>query len=193
MAKLIELVQLPARRSTFTVLGSALLVSAVCWYFGADFWAALALGGVITILWMAVLVASSHDPRDFDWRGSDRSRGRGSRSEVSNLSYRYRAGWGRVDRSIQRRMRDIARHRLALSGLDLDETKDGERIQQLIGSSAYVLLVGDHKRTLSRRAVNRCLDALDAIDPNYYRSVSPQPASRFPFSTLERQRNARDR
>lgn len=187
---------LPARlfnRYLAGELAAAVLLSAICWYFGASVLHAILLGCGIALVAVAVVVATDAEVHDSSWRGKDRVRARGSRSDVSSLSLRIRGSRGRVDYAVQRRVRELARHRLAIYGLDLQNADHRAQIEQLIGVPAYDFLLRTHKNAPPLRALLACLDALDGLDPNHYRTPQPDSYSRFPFLSLLRSRTSRDR
>jgi hypothetical protein len=188
MRSLSTIIQLPSRVNALKTVGLALVASAICWYLGANVWKALMLGCGITIVALVALVGTAPEVRDIRWRGSARGSTLGSRSDVSNLAFRLRGSWGRIDYSVQRRAREIARRRLGLEGLDLQNADHRPYIEQLIGAESYDFLVRNQKDPPKLRALLRCLDALDAIDPAYEATLRSHPDSRFPFLTRLRQR-----
>jgi hypothetical protein len=157
------------------VTGIAVLVAAICWYFGANVWHSILLGSAITVAWMASVAGTAYpEIRDLGWRHGDRAINTGSRNDVANLSWSLRSGWAFVGRQAEWRLRDIARRRLALEGLDLNDPADGPAIQARIGRPVYrVLIRTSGKRRLRRRTLLNCLDALDGLNPSYY--PAPQP------------------
>jgi hypothetical protein len=190
MRRLSTLIQPPSKLATFKAVSLALVASAICWYFGTGVWKALMLGCGITIVALVALVGTVPEVRDLRWRGSARGPTLGSRSDVSNLAFRLRGSWGRVDYSVQRRARDIARRRLGLEGLDLQNADHRPYIEQLIGADSYDFLVRNQKDPPKLRALLRCLDALDAIDPAYEATLRSHPDSRFPLLTRLLQRKS---
>lgn len=160
----------------------ALLVSALCWYLGADVWRSLLLGCAITAAAVAALdglaLALSPEGGDTPWRGDPSARQRGARSDVASLAASLNDRFGRS--SLARgRLRQIARHRLALQGLDLARPADRVAIEQLIGRRAYRVLAHEHRRGLALRSLLHGLDALEALDPaggaTPPRATSPRP------------------
>lgn len=175
MSKLTSLVRVPDRYLLVRFLATALLLGAVCWYLGADVWRAAMLGGAITLVGWSVLIGVSPEVRDIDWRGEEERVARGSRSDISTLSFRLRGTWGRVDHSVQWRARNIARRRLAFYGLDPQAPEHRSQIEEMIGADSYDFLVREQRGAPSMRALLRCLDTLDAIDPTHYASTPPPP------------------
>ncbi|HTU86256.1 MAG TPA: hypothetical protein VMF57_11830 [Solirubrobacteraceae bacterium] len=161
-ASLSESVHLPDRRETIRVLGAAGLIAAICWYFGVDVWHAILLGTAITIAGLATIAGTAYpEVRDLSWRSRERTGNKGSRTDVASLSWSLRSGWGLVGRTAEWRLQEIARRRLALEGLDLNNPDHGPAIERRIGRPAYKVLTRSHKRRLRRRTLVRCLDALD--------------------------------
>jgi hypothetical protein len=174
---LTEMLRMPTRREALRTLGAGLLVAAICWYFGVDVWHALLLGCAITVTALACLAAgSAPDARDLSWRPGKRAGKEGSRNDVAGLSSSLRAGWGFVGLTAERRLREIARRRLALEGLDLRNPDDRLAIERRIGRPAYRILIQRQGRRPTLRTLTYCLDMLDAIDSNHY--PVPQPRSR---------------
>lgn len=89
----------------------------------------------------------------------------GVRSDVAQLSWALRDRDGQVSEPGEKRVRLFARRRLARHGLDLDDPAHRERIEALIGESAYALLMRSGGPRPPLTAVEHCLDALDAIAP----------------------------
>lgn len=181
------MLHLPSRRETGKILGAGCLIALICWYFGVDIWHAILLGCAITVIALALVVGSSApDARDLSWHPGERERREGSRSDVANLASSLRGGWGFVGLTAERQLQQIARRRLALEGLDLDNAAHRPAIERRIGARTYRLLVRSKRRVPTLRALVRCLDTLDAIDSTHY--PAPQPRARrrdpprIPFS-----------
>jgi hypothetical protein len=174
---LTETLHMPSRRETLQTLGAGLLVAAICWYFGVDVWHAILLGCAITVTALACLAAgSAPDARDLSWRSGKRAGKAGSRNDVSSLSSSLHAGWGLVGLTAERRLHEIARRRLALEGLDLQNADQRLAIESRIGAPTYRILMGRKGGRLRLRTLTYCLDAIDAIDSNHY--PMPQPRAR---------------
>lgn len=185
--RLIQLLHLPSRRETIEILGAGFLITVICWYFGVDAWHAILLGCAITVTALALLAGSTApDALEVSWRPGKRASREGSRSDVASLSSSLRSGWGFVGLTAELRLQQIARRRLALEGLDLNNAEHRSAIEQLIGASAYRVLVRPGGRLPSLRALLSCLNALDAIDSTNYQA--PQRRARrwdlpgIPFS-----------
>ena len=154
------------RRATARLLTVAAGLAALCWYLGADVWHSILVGGVLTI----VGVIGSDDVASpesgfIEWREGDRRGRSGARSDVAEVAQSLRGPRGRVSGAAAWRVAQIARRRLSPWGLDLDDPTDRDRIEQLIGRGTYVVLTRGQRRPPRRRALLRCLDALDALDP----------------------------
>jgi hypothetical protein len=191
---LFGLVRPPGPRVTTCVLIVALLVAVICWYFGADVWHSILLGGVLTTVGLIALVGVADlDQSNTGWRGGGRPNRDGARSEVAHLSWSLRGSYGRVDRSAVWRVRQLARHRLALHQLDLHDPADLRRIEQLIGRSANAVLVRGERRPPLLRSLLHCLDVLDTLD--HTRPAAPPSRSRrrTPIWIPHRLRRARER
>jgi hypothetical protein len=143
----------------------ALPVALICWYFGADVWHSLLIGGAVTTLLLSLAIAL--DAPNFgatDWRGGRGANRRGSRGDVKELSWSLRGSYGQVGGTAVRRARQVARRRLAARGLDLLNPDDRPEIERLIGRRPYVVLVRGDRRPPLLRSFVRCLDALDALE-----------------------------
>lgn len=175
------MLRMPSRREAIQTLAAALVIALICWYFGVDVWHSILLGCAITVIGLACLAAGeAPDARDLGWLPGKRERKAGSRNDVANLSASLRASWGYVGMTAEGRLKQIARRRLALEGLDLRNPDDRLAIEQRIGSTAYRALV--HRRgtrRLSLRTLVCCLDMLDAIDSTHY--PAPPARSRRPY------------
>lgn len=193
MRSLASLVRWPDPRETVYIVICAVGLSAVWWFFGAGVWYALLLGCAATVLVMAALVGASSEVREIRWRGADSARNRGSRNDVANLSVALRGSWGRVDRSVQLRVRAIARLRLGLLGLDLQNGDHGAEIERLLGPSVYAFLTDSGFGRQSRRTLLRCLDVLDALDPGSGQRSIPAGGVRSPNFNRQTPRSNRDR
>jgi hypothetical protein len=158
------IVRLPRRKAVVWAIIVAVVVAATCWYFGADVWHSIVLACVLTTVGVISLVATAdRDLGSTDWQGTPRANRDGARGEVAELSWSLRTSYGRVDNKAASRVRQIARHRLALHQLDLNDPADRSAVEQLIGSSAYNVLIRSERRPLLRSLLH-CLDALDALD-----------------------------
>lgn len=163
---------LPDRRAGLRILGAATTVALICWYFGVDVLHAIMLGATITVIGFACLiVGTTPQTRDLRWRGRRAARGSGSRSDVSNLSGALRGSWGQVGRTAERRLWQLARRRLGLEGLDLQNPRDREAIELRLGRPMYRVLMRAGKGGMRMRTLGQCLDRLDALNPTYY----PEP------------------
>ncbi len=169
-----EVLHLPSRQATRKILGAGFLLAVICWYFGVDVWHAILLGAAITVIALALLIGySAPDSRDLSWRPGMRVRREGSRSEIADLSASLHGGWGYVGLAAQERLQQIARRRLALEGLDLNNAEHRAAIERRIGAGAYRALASSNGRVPRLRTLLSCLDVLDALDSTRY--PAPQP------------------
>jgi hypothetical protein len=191
---LFGLVRPPGRRVTTCVLIVALLVAVIFWYFGADVWHSILLGGVLTTVGLIALVgAADLDLGYTGWRGGGRPNRDGARSEIADLSRSLRGSYGRVDRRAVWRVRQLAWHRLALRQLDLGDPADRRGIEQLIGRRAYAVLVRGERRPPLLRSLLHCLDALDALEHSRPAAPPSRSRRRTPIFIPRRLRRARER
>jgi hypothetical protein len=176
---LLRLHGLPNRRVMVWALVAAVLVAALCWYFGADLWHSVLLGGVITTVGSISLAGTpARDPSVTGWRDRPSSSRQGARSEVAELSWSLRTNYaGRVDIRAVLRARQLARRRLAPYQVDLNDPADRPRVEALIGTRAYAVLVRRERRPTLRSLVH-CLDALDALGTTMPTPAPPKPRLR---------------
>jgi hypothetical protein len=157
------LAKLPSRRTGFRVAAAALVVSAICWFFGADVWHSLLFGTVLTAVGLVGLYGLGVEIGTATWRAAGSNR-EGARRDVDQLSWSMRGSYGRVDTAAIWRVQRLAQQRLTLHHLDLQNPADRPRIQQLLGRRAYVVIARGERRPVSLRALLHCLDTLDALD-----------------------------
>jgi hypothetical protein len=158
-----RLLQRQTRRIGMRVAIVALLLAAICWFFGADVWHSILFGTVLTAVGVILLRGLGPDVGAVSWRASGSNR-HGSRRDVDQLSWSMRGSYGRVDGAAIWRVQRLAAHRLAVHQLDLQDPADRPRIEQLLGRRAYLLLARGERRPVSLRALLQCLDALDVLD-----------------------------
>jgi hypothetical protein len=170
-----------------------MLIAAVCWYFGADIWHAVLLGGVLTTVGLISLVGiPARDPSVTEWRAGPSANREGARGEVAELSWSLRTSYGgRVDIRAVSRVRQIARRRLALHQLDLNDPADRPGVEALIGPSAYAVLVRRERRPMLRSLLH-CLDALDTLSPTMPTAPPSKPRRRVPIFVPHRLRRTRE-
>ena len=190
---LLGLVHLPERRVTIWALIVAVLVAVICWYFGADVWHSILLGSVLTTVGLISMVGTADgDLGNTDWRGGARPNRDGARGEVAELSWSLRTNYGRVNHKAVSRVRQLARHRLALHQLDLNDPADRRGVELLIGRSANAVLVRSERRPVLRSFLH-CLDALDALDGTRPTATPSRRRRRALVFVPHRLRRARER
>jgi hypothetical protein len=161
-----RLLRPPMRRAACKVLVVALLLSAICWYFGADVAHSILIGTALTTLGVLSRVGTANPGlTDTNWRGGDLPNWEGARGDIAGLSSSLRGSYGRVTDHAMSRVKGIARQRLAQSGLDLLDPADRPRIEQLIGTGAYAILVWRGRNPPRLRQLVHCVDVLEALGP----------------------------
>lgn len=140
--------------------------AAVAWYFGADVWHSILVGGAVTVVLRAAALVSEPEEIGSSWRPEIRARATGGRSDVTSLAWSVRPRWGRTGVAADRRVVELARRRLALHHLDLANPDDHPQIQQLLGRRAYRSLTRDDYRGMWLSSLLHCLDVLDSLDPD---------------------------
>jgi hypothetical protein len=192
-ASLLGLIATPKRRTLLQVVGAAVLISAGCWYFGANLWHSILFGGALTTVgFLAFVSTGAESLSNIRWRDQGRNNRHGARNEVSQLSSSLCGSYGRVGGGAQTRVRQLARYRLALHQLDLSAAADREAIEQLIGRGPYRILAGKTRRRPLLRSLLHCLDVLDALDGKQP-AAPPPPSARQQNFALNLLRRARER
>jgi len=187
------LLRLPGRRGTIGVLTVALLIAAVCFYFGADAWHSVLIGSALTTVGLIGLVGTANpDLNTTDWRGDGRPNRDGARNDVTDLSWSLRGNYGRVSVRAVGRVQRLARQRLARYQLDLLDPGDRPEIERLIGRGAYVVVRGE-RRPPSLRSLLHCLDVLDALDSTRPATPPSRSRRRPPIFAVHRPRRTRAR
>jgi hypothetical protein len=165
------------RRATIRIILSALLITAVCWYFGADVWHSILIGSAVTTLGLIAFIANDNpDFTNARWQNVSRSNRHGARGDVAQLSWSLRGSYGRVGSGAVQRAQRLARQRLAQYQLDLLDPADRSGIEQMIGRHAYAVLVRGERRPPFLRSFIHCLNALDALGAR--QPVTPSSRSR---------------
>lgn len=184
------------RRATIRILLTAMLIAAVCWYFGADVWHSILIGSALTTLGLIGLIGLIvNDNPDFSntrWHSDSHSNRHGARRDVAQLSSSLRGSYGRVGSGAVLQAQRLARQRLALYQLDLLNPADRPRIEQMIGHHAYAVLVRGERRPPFLRSFIHCLNALDALDPTRPIALRSRSRRRSPNFTPHRPRRARE-
>jgi hypothetical protein len=170
------------RRLTGIVV-TALVVGAICWFFGLDVMSSLVIALVIVAAGVAWRALPESGPT-MDWPVAPAPGRDGNRRETSQLSWSLRTGFGAVDDRIVARIRRIAVNRLALRQLDLDNPGHRSSIERLIGEDVYELVSSERTRPVRLVAINHALDILDALghDPAPHASSPAEPQHQNPVS-----------
>jgi hypothetical protein len=146
------------------LVAGAALAGAACWVAGLDAWHAGTIGLALAAAGLCWIATPRH--RDVAWPGTAGAQEEGARWDVARLSWSLRPKRGRVPHAGLRPVQDIARHRLALRGLDLGDPRDRRAVERLLGESVYATLALPATRPPHVRAVQHCLDALDRLEPS---------------------------
>ncbi|MGP7960924.1 hypothetical protein ACTVCO_08965 [Sanguibacter sp. A247] len=100
------------------------------------------------------------------------TQGAGRRDEMSALVWAMRSRSGRVPPRTMRRVGDLAARLLAHHGVASDggfplvvAPADVDRVRTLLGAGAAVLLDADQRTETHPRDLDRCLTALESLDP----------------------------
>jgi len=155
----------PSKLVRFRDIATMLAVSGAAWYFGANVWTAVLIGGAVTIVLRAASLISVPEEGGFRWRVERRARAKGGRSDVANLASSLSRGWRGTGVTANRRLVELARRRLALQHLDLKNPDHRPQIEQLLGRRAYRSLTRNEYQGMRLRSLVHCLDVLDTLDP----------------------------
>ncbi len=191
---LVGVVRALDRRATTRILLTGLLIAAICFYFGADVWHSILIGGALATLGLIGLIANDNpDFGNTGWKSDSRSDRRGARRDVAELSSSLRGSYGRVRSAAVLQAQRLARRRLTPYQLDLLDPADRPMIEQLIGRHAYAVLVRGDRRPPLLRSFVHCLDALDALGPTRPIVLRSRARRRFPNFVPPRLRRTRER
>lgn len=137
-------------------------VGAASWVLGLDAFFAVALGVLLAALGVAWgALAGTPAPL---WADEPEARPAGARDDVARLAWPLRSRRGQVQESAYKRMRALARARLARHGVNLDGEGGLAAAGALIGPAACRALHAPGGRLPSLGAIEACLDALERLD-----------------------------
>lgn len=160
-----SLFERPRRGRVVLVLIVGVLTAGVSWYVGMDTGHAVTLGTVLAAVAVSWIAVPDHER--VEWPEESGAGREGARRDVVQLSWSLRPHYGRIRQAALGRVQDLARYRLGLRQLDLDNPADRAAIERLIGPAAYATL---RSRAAGRlpllRSVVHCLDVLDRLDPS---------------------------
>jgi hypothetical protein len=177
------------RRSTVGVFTLALVAAAICWFLGTNVWYAILIGTAATVMGIiARVITAETEARALGWGTEVRTNRSGARDDVLNLSWSMRGRGGRVGRTAEIKLRQTARRRLAIEGLNLDRPEDRVAIEARIGAPAYQLLTREDITGVKLSTMTACLDLLDSLDANHYPAPQAQPRRRVLTFSSSRQK-----
>jgi hypothetical protein len=172
------------RRATIRIPLTALLIAAVCWYFGADVSHSILIGSAVTTLGLIFSIANDNPHfGNTGWQSDRRTSQQGVRRDVAQLSRSLRGSYGRVGCGAMTQAKRLGRQRLALHQLDLLNPADRPRIEQMIGHHAYAVLMRGERRPPVLRSFVHSLNALDALDPTRPTALRSKSRRRSPHFT----------
>ncbi|MEZ0446234.1 hypothetical protein [Cellulomonas sp. ICMP 17802] len=137
------------------------------WAFGLSVPSAL-LVGLLGVAGVLLLTRLDGTP-DPGWDRERYDRRHGARGEVQDLAWAMVARDGRVGERVLRRLKEVARHRLARHGLTLEEAED------LVGPRAYRTLTRARSPLPTLADVRHTLDVLDSLGPRRTTPTDDQP------------------
>ncbi|MCW2604082.1 MAG: hypothetical protein JWN61_2217 [Pseudonocardiales bacterium] len=104
--------------------------------------------------------------REPNWPVPDEARHDGGRREIAYLSWMLTSRHGGTDRAAVLRLRETARRRLALRGIDLEATADMQRARDVLGPHIHSILLSDQGFSPSHRQIVQCIEALERLVPD---------------------------
>jgi hypothetical protein len=156
---------LPDRRTAVRLALTAAVLTGLALLAGADRPHAVALGVAGAIALRAVGAAlANNDTGDLIWKVGEGPQRPGAREDVSELAWSIESAWGLVGRRAEIRVRRLARRRLALLGLNLENPADRAQIEARLGEEATQLVTRERVLGLRPATFCRLLDALDRLD-----------------------------
>ena len=144
------------------VAGAAL--AAGIWLLGVDAWFAAALGCLLALVCVAWFVLAGAQTASAKWPQRAIEPRLGARTDVSWLAWAFHQNKGSVREQGLAAVRALAVRRLARRGLDLLDPCDRDDIVALLGEDAYRTITPAGGIMPSLRAVERCLDAVEALE-----------------------------
>lgn len=144
------------------VAGAALGVG--IWLLGIEAWFAAALGCLLALVCVTWFVLSAEQTASATWPSRAIEPRPGARTDVSWLAWAFRQNKGSVREQGLTAVRALAARRLARRGLDLGNPGDRDDIVALLGEDAYRTIIPAGGIMPSLRAVEHCLDAVEALE-----------------------------
>lgn len=99
----------------------------------------------------------------------------GVRREVQELSWSFSSRSGTSGQEVLTHLRNLARRRLAVHGVDLSDPEHRPRVDALIGSRARAVLATPGDRPVRHRDAVACLDAVERLVPSDTVSTVSRP------------------
>jgi len=167
------------------LVGGGLVAYAV----GMDAGAAVVVGfGVAAIVVMARRLGADLEP---EWGTEHRRRQEGARGDLQDLAWSMAGRDGRAGERAMRRLREVARVRLARHGLDLASRDDTPELRALLGDRVLDTLRRRQAPLPTLRAVQQAVDALERLGPRPSappggHGVLPDPPRPGPHQPAER-------
>jgi hypothetical protein len=150
-----------ARGALIKAAAAAVLVPAAAFAIGVSVAHSLLIAGAAIAAVAALELASAADPPY--WPDPVESARGGNRREIARLSWTLRAQRSEAGSAAVLRLRDIARHRLAAAGIDLDDAKDQPAAAARLGGPVHRILTAQSGRPPSRREIALCIQALEQL------------------------------
>lgn len=154
------------------MLAVATAVGLGAWLFALDPASAAAVGLAVAGVGLALQrVDTAGEP----WRWLlPRATRRGARRDAQELAWALAGRDGRVSRRALRRVREVAAHRLARHGLDLDSPDDDAALRDLVGPRVLATLRRDTEPYPRFTEVERAIAVLDRLGPGHpARALNP--------------------
>lgn len=151
------------------------LVATAMYLFGFPLLPAAVGGLVVGVVTLLVQRLDAEDEPDWTPPGYDRRRG--ARGDVQELAWSVAGRDGRAGERVLRRLRDVARVRLARHGLDLDDPADSAAVERLVGGRAHATLTRRSHPLPRVSDLQHTLEVLERLGPARHDAA---PASSTP-------------
>lgn len=152
-----------ARRLVGRLVFAAVVLPAAAWAIGVPWPFALLLAGLgAAAVGITALPRMTAEP---EWPRIAPPQVEGGRREVMSLSWMLTSRHHGVDPAAMRRLRAIARRRLAVRGIDLDSRDPAQqrRAAELLGDPAHRILAHAGERDTTHSELDMCVATLESL------------------------------
>lgn len=141
-----------------------------------------AVGGLVAAV-VTLLVQRLDADDEPDWTPPGYDRRRGSRGDVQELAWSVAGRDGRAGERVLRRLRDVARVRLARHGLDLADPADAPAVERLVGGRAFMTLTRRSHPLPRVSDLQHTLEVLERLGPARHDVARPAGDAPAPLAT----------